>query len=55
MFVPSLLNVCAEARADIIGGPEKIYKAGSTVELKCDLTDSTEEPEYVFWYQASTV
>ncbi|XP_035712971.1 uncharacterized protein LOC110843122 isoform X2 [Folsomia candida] len=40
-----------EVRAEIVGGPEKIYKAGSTVELKCDLIDSTEEPEYFWWYQ----
>ncbi|ODN00602.1 Junctional adhesion molecule B [Orchesella cincta] len=42
-----------EAQAKIVGGPEKFYKAGSSMELRCDLIDSTEEPEYVFWYQAS--
>lgn len=45
------LFLFAEVRAEIVGGPEKIYKAGSTVELKCDLIDSTEEPEYFWWYQ----
>ncbi|CAL8148887.1 unnamed protein product, partial [Orchesella dallaii] len=43
--------IVVEARAKIVGGPEKFYKAGSSVELRCDLIDSTEEPEYVFWYQ----
>jgi hypothetical protein len=46
---------CIEVRAQILGGSEKIVKAGSTVELKCDFSDSTEEPDYVFWYQASAI
>lgn len=53
VFFFSIFCECAEARAEIVGGPEKFYKAGSSVELRCDLIDSTEEPEYVFWYQAS--
>lgn len=52
IHIKFLFLFCAEARAEIVGGPEKFYKAGSSVELRCDLS-GVEEPEFVFWYQAS--
>lgn len=39
-----------EARAEILGGPDKHVKSGSTLELTCVLRRSTEAPSYVFWY-----
>ncbi|GJQ82585.1 hypothetical protein Trydic_g19610 [Trypoxylus dichotomus] len=39
-----------EARAEIIGGPDKIVKSGSPLVLSCLLRRSTEQPEYIFWY-----
>ncbi|KAK9721160.1 hypothetical protein QE152_g21685 [Popillia japonica] len=39
-----------EARAEIIGGPDKIVKSGSPLILSCLLRRSTEQPEYIFWY-----
>ncbi|XP_026481533.1 neuronal growth regulator 1-like [Ctenocephalides felis] len=39
-----------EAVADIVGGPDKIVKAGSPIRLTCHLRHSTETPLYVFWY-----
>ncbi|CAG7827570.1 unnamed protein product [Allacma fusca] len=44
------LNV-VEARAEIAGGPDKYIKTGSSLRLICELKQSTEEPDYVFWYQ----
>ena len=40
-----------EARAEISGGPDKYIKSGSSLRLICELKQSTEEPDYVFWYQ----
>jgi len=45
--------VNAESLAEIAGGPDKFIKSGSTLELRCDFIDSTTEPDYIFWYQAS--
>lgn len=39
-----------EARADILGAPDKHVKSGSTLRLLCALRESTEAPVYVFWY-----
>ncbi|CAG7822939.1 unnamed protein product [Allacma fusca] len=39
-----------EAKAEILGEPDKHVRSGSTFELVCVLRDSTEPPVYVFWY-----
>ncbi|KAF6217230.1 hypothetical protein GE061_001584 [Apolygus lucorum] len=39
-----------EARAEILGPPEKFVKLGSSVELLCEIQESPEPPEFVFWY-----
>lgn len=39
-----------EARAEIVGGPDKIVKSGSSLVLSCVLRRSTEQPVYIFWY-----
>ncbi|PSN44261.1 hypothetical protein C0J52_24562 [Blattella germanica] len=43
----------AEARAEILGGPDKFVKSGSSLRLTCLLKKSTEPPVYVFWYHES--
>ncbi|XP_046399299.1 uncharacterized protein LOC124165818 [Ischnura elegans] len=40
-----------EARAEILGGPDKHVKSGSALRLTCLLRRSTEPPVYVFWYR----
>ncbi|XP_069671895.1 zwei Ig domain protein zig-8-like [Periplaneta americana] len=42
-----------EARAEILGGPDKFVKSGSSLRLTCVLKKSTEPPVYVFWYHES--
>ncbi|RZF43606.1 hypothetical protein LSTR_LSTR009409 [Laodelphax striatellus] len=42
-----------EARAEIVGGPDKIVKSGSTLKLTCLLRSTTEPPSFVFWYHES--
>ncbi|XP_075215045.1 zwei Ig domain protein zig-8-like [Lycorma delicatula] len=39
-----------EARAEIVGGPDKIINSGSTLRLTCLLRQTTEPPAFVFWY-----
>lgn len=39
-----------EAKADIIGGQDKMVESGSTLELTCLLRHSMEPPTYIFWY-----
>lgn len=39
-----------EAVARILGSSEKIIKSGSTLQLNCILKQTTEEPQYIFWY-----
>ncbi|KAJ4434705.1 hypothetical protein ANN_23273 [Periplaneta americana] len=43
----------SEARAEILGGPDKFVKSGSSLRLTCVLKKSTEPPVYVFWYHES--
>ncbi|CAM1293630.1 Uncharacterised protein g788 [Pycnogonum litorale] len=43
------------AKAYIIGSPALNVKTGSTINLKCQVTDSTEVPIYVFWYHNNKV
>lgn len=45
--------VITEAHADIVGGPDKIVKSGSSLRLTCVLRRSTEPPAYVFWYHGA--
>lgn len=42
--------LCAEAYAEILGAPDLHLRAGSTLHLACQIRQSTEPPEYVFWY-----
>lgn len=35
------------------GPPEVYVKAGSTVNLRCTISRTLEEPAYIFWYQDS--
>ncbi|KAF7993406.1 hypothetical protein HCN44_007909 [Aphidius gifuensis] len=39
-----------EARAEIVGPPEKYVRPGSTLQLHCMIKKSTETPSYLFWY-----
>ncbi|KAF4525044.1 hypothetical protein B566_EDAN001958 [Ephemera danica] len=39
-----------EAKAEILGAPDKFVKSGSSLRLTCLLRRSTEPPVYVFWY-----
>uniref|UniRef100_A0A0C9RYT4 Lsamp_0 protein n=1 Tax=Fopius arisanus TaxID=64838 RepID=A0A0C9RYT4_9HYME len=42
-----------EARAEIVGPPEKFVRPGSTLQLHCLVKNSTETPSYLFWYHNS--
>ncbi|XP_046980809.1 protein sidekick-2-like [Schistocerca americana] len=37
-------------RVEIAGGHDLYVRAGSTVALRCEVTQSLEEPAYIFWY-----
>lgn len=37
-------------KIEIVGESDLFVKAGSTVSLKCIITQSLEEPAYIFWY-----
>lgn len=37
-------------KIEIVGEAEVYVKAGSTVSLKCVITQALEEPAYIFWY-----
>ena len=41
----------SEAKAEILGSPEKHVKAGSILRLVCIIKHTTESPAYVFWYR----
>lgn len=43
------LNVVVP-KIEIVGEAEVYVKAGSTVSLKCVITQALEEPAYIFWY-----
>ncbi|XP_045538817.1 junctional adhesion molecule C isoform X1 [Papilio machaon] len=43
------LNVVVP-KIEIVGEAELYVKAGSTVSLKCVVTQALEEPAYIFWY-----
>ncbi|KAK6631489.1 hypothetical protein RUM44_006016 [Polyplax serrata] len=37
-------------KIEILGESDMYVKSGSTVSLKCVITQSLEEPAYIFWY-----
>ncbi|XP_066247056.1 lachesin-like [Euwallacea similis] len=37
-------------KIEITGKPDMFVKMGSSVQLKCVITQSLEEPSYIFWY-----
>lgn len=37
-------------KIEIVGESELYVKAGTTVSLKCVITQALEEPAYIFWY-----
>lgn len=39
-----------EATSEVLGGPEKYVRVGSSLRLVCVLKDNTQPPAYVFWY-----
>ncbi|KAK8396396.1 hypothetical protein O3P69_005442 [Scylla paramamosain] len=39
-----------EATSEVLGGPEKYVRVGSSLRLVCVLKNNTQPPEYVFWY-----
>jgi len=45
--------VVYEAYAEISGGKEKVFKAGSRMQLTCTIKDITKQPSYIFWYHNS--
>ena len=50
-YIPTVyFFLIAEAVARILGTSEKIIKSGSALKLHCILRQSTEEPQYIFWY-----
>lgn len=52
IFIKALTLVYrfAEASADILGAPDLYVRAGSLLRIVCTIKDSTERPEYLFWY-----
>lgn len=38
-----------EAFADILGSKEKVFRAGTNVQLICLIKDVTQPPAYIFW------
>lgn len=39
-----------EAWADIVGSEEKVFRAGTSVQLVCVIRDVTQPPSFIFWY-----
>lgn len=37
-------------KIEIVGESDLYVKAGTTVSLKCVITQALEEPAYIFWY-----
>jgi hypothetical protein len=40
----------AVPKIEIVGESDMYVKAGTTVSLKCVITQALEEPAYIFWY-----
>ena len=45
----TFLQVVAEPRTEILGGPDIHLKEGSTMNLTCVISDSPEPPTFIFW------
>lgn len=45
-----MLLASAVPKIEIVGESELYVKAGTTVSLKCVITQALEEPAYIFWY-----
>lgn len=48
-----MTTICAcvtVPKIEIVGESDLYVKAGSTVSLKCVITQALEEPAYIFWY-----
>lgn len=45
--------IFAVPKTKMEGLPEVYVKAGSTVNLRCTISRTLEEPAYIFWYQDS--
>ena len=37
-------------QVEVIGGPEKHVKVGSTARLECRVSSAVQLPDYIFWY-----
>ncbi|CAD6991059.1 unnamed protein product [Ceratitis capitata] len=40
-------------RTEIVGGPERLVKAGSTVVLRCIVRGALEPPTFIMWYHST--
>ncbi|KDR15047.1 hypothetical protein L798_10950, partial [Zootermopsis nevadensis] len=49
MFITTTFSL-AVPKIEIMGESDIYVKTGSTVNLKCVITQSLEEPAYIFWY-----
>lgn len=49
----SICACVAVPKIEIVGESDMYVKAGSTVSLKCVITQALEEPAYIFWYHNS--
>ena len=38
-----------EARASILGSKEKVFRAGSSMQLVCTVKHLSQQPAFVFW------
>lgn len=50
MFYESICAHVPVPKIEIVGESDLYVKAGSTVSLKCVITQALEEPAYIFWY-----
>lgn len=41
-------------RTELIGDPDRYFKAGSIVVLRCVVRGALEPPNYIIWYHGST-
>lgn len=44
------MNSVSVPKIEILGEADMYVKTGSNVSLKCVITQSLEEPAYIFWY-----
>jgi len=51
MLAINKVSCCVSVpKIEIMGASDIYVKTGSTVNLKCVITQSLEEPAYIFWY-----